>query len=83
MSFKAYGIGQRTVGTSGLFLKNIGNIHILDLHRDDKGWNRGNFHVVIMQSTDALFPSYIEQNIKLLYTKVNDGHYKPTHVKYE
>jgi len=38
---------------------------------------------MIMHSTDALFPSYVELNIKLLYTKVNDGNYKPTHMKCE
>jgi hypothetical protein len=31
-----------------------------------------------MKSTDVLFPSYIEENRKLLYTKVNDSHYKTT-----
>jgi hypothetical protein len=60
---------HRPVGTSDLCLKKIWNIHILGLHRDNNRWNKGNFYVVIMQSGDALFPSYIEQNIKLLYTK--------------
>lgn len=83
MSFKAYGIGHRPIGTSDLCLTKIWNIHILGLQRDNNGWNGGNFYVVIMQSTDALLPSYIEQNIKLLYTRVNDGHYKPTHMKCE
>jgi len=78
LSFKTYGIGQRPFGTSDLCFKNLWNIHILGLHRDNNGWNRGNFYVVIMKSTDVLFPSYIEENRKLLYTKVNDSHYKTT-----
>jgi len=80
---KAYRIGHRPVGTSDLCVKKIWNIHILGSHRVNNRWNRGNFYVVIMQSTNVLFPSCIVQNIKLLYTKVNDGRYKSTHTKCE
>jgi len=68
LSFKTYGIGHIPVGTSDLCFKKIWNIHILGLHRDNNLRNRGNIYVVIMQSTDVLYPSYIEENRKLLYT---------------
>ena len=82
MSFKAYGIGHRPAGTSNVCLKEIWNIHVLDLHHDNNGWNTGNLYVAIMQTTDVVFTSYIEQKIKPLYTTLNDSHYKPTHMKH-